>query len=133
MATVEFFGQEFTLRPKVSEYALLKFARAARGGQDAETMEGMASMLDLLEKCIVAEQWATFDRLASDNDASAEDVMAVVQAAFSQSAERPTGRLSDSSDGPTSTPLSSASNVSLAATSSRANRPDLALMVSQAV
>lgn len=129
MATVEFHGEQFALRPKVSEYALLKFARAARGGQDAESMEGMAAMLDLLEKCIEPADWARFDKLADDSDATAEEIMAVVQAAFGQAAERPTKLPSDSSDGPTSIPLKSESSSSPAATSRLARRPDLATAV----
>jgi hypothetical protein len=132
MTTVQFFGEQFALREKVSDYALMKFARAARNGQDGETMEGMASMLDLLEKCIVPEDWKRFDKLASDSDAPAADIMAVIKEAFGQEAARPTELPSDSSDGPTAiepkSPPSSDGNVSQLLR----GRPDLQAAVRQA-
>jgi hypothetical protein len=131
MAAVEFLGESFELRPKVSEYALLKFARAAAAGEDGDTMEGMASMLRLLEKCIVPADWRRFDKLADDKDATAEQIMDVIKAAFEQVAERPTALPSDSSDGQISTEPKSGSN-SAVKDSVLSGRPDLQLAVMRA-
>jgi hypothetical protein len=131
MAAVEFLGESFELRPKVSEYALLKFARAAAAGEDGDTMEGMASMLRLLEKCIVPADWRRFDRLADEKDATAEQIMDVIKAAFEQVAERPTALPSDSSDGQITTEPKSESN-SAVKDSVLSGRPDLQLAVMRA-
>jgi hypothetical protein len=131
MAAVEFLGESFELRPKVSEYALLKFARAAAAGEDGDTMEGMASMLRLLEKCIVPADWRRFDKLADEKDATAEQIMDVIKAAFEQVAERPTSLPSDSSDGQISTEPKSESN-SAVKDSVLSGRPDLQLAVMRA-
>jgi hypothetical protein len=131
MASVQFLGESFELRPKVSEYALLKFARAAAAGEDGDTMEGMASMLRLLEKCIVPADWRRFDRLADEKDATAEQIMDVIKAAFEQVAERPTALPSDSSDGQISTEPKSGSN-SAVKDSVLSGRPDLQLAVMRA-
>jgi len=131
MAAVQFLGESFELRPKVSEYALLKFARAAAAGEDGDTMEGMASMLRLLEKCIVPADWRRFDRLADEKDASAEQIMDVIKVAFEQVAERPTSLPSDSSDGQISTEPKSGSN-SAVKDSVLSGRPDLQLAVMRA-
>jgi hypothetical protein len=131
MASVQFLGESFELRPKVSEYALLKFARAAAAGEDGDTMEGMASMLRLLEKCIVPADWRRFDRLADEKDATAEQIMDVIKAAFEQVAERPTSLPSDSSDGQISTEPKSESN-SAVKDSVLSGRPDLQLAVMRA-
>jgi hypothetical protein len=131
MAAVEFLGESFELRPKVSEYALLKFARAAAAGEDGDTMEGMASMLRLLEKCIVPADWRRFDKLADENDATAEQIMDVIKAAFEQVAERPTSLPSDSSDGQISTEPKSESS-SAVKDSVLSGRPDLQLAVMRA-
>jgi hypothetical protein len=131
MASVQFLGESFELRPKVSEYALIKFARAAAAGEDGDTMEGMASMLRLLEKCIVPKDWHRFDRLADEKDATTEQIMAVIKVALEQVAERPTALPSDSSDGQITTEPKSESN-SAVKDSVLSGRPDLQLAVMRA-
>lgn len=132
MATVEFFGQTFALRPKVSEYAFAKFARAAARGVDGDTAQGMSAMLTLLEKCITPEDWQRFDRTAEDNDATTEQIMAVIVGALQQTVEpatdRPTVQPSDSSDGLSSTEPKSGSSSDVKG-SVLSGRPDLQLAV----
>lgn len=125
MATVEMWGETFALREKVPEWAMFKFAKAAVQGQDGDTLQGMASMLALVEKCLTVEDWPRFDRLADENDASSEEALKVIMSAFEQVAERPTGRSSDSSDGPSVTPLKSVSNFDDRALERFAGRPDI--------
>jgi hypothetical protein len=131
MTTVQFFGQEFTLRDDVSEWALMTFARAARNGQDGETMEGMAAMLDLLEDCVVPEDWKRFSSVAKANRARSKDISAVIQAAFAQETGRPTGRSSDSSDGPTTIEPKSQSSSDGNVSQLLRGRPDLIAAVTK--
>ena len=98
MASVEFFGESFGLRPKISQYALAKFGQVAAKGEKAGA-GGIGAILDLLEKCVAPEDWERFDQVASDNDASFEDINVILDAAFHQETERPTSLPADSSDG----------------------------------
>ena len=100
-STVDFFGETFTLNPDVSEFALLEFADAASSGQDGDTMEGLASLLRLTRECIATDEVQRFSAVARKNRAKASDLLVVIQAAFGEATERPTGRPADSSDGPT--------------------------------
>lgn len=146
--TVEFFGETFTLSPDVSEFALMEFAEAAADGVDGDTMQGMASMLRLILDCLAEpepvvetaedgtetvvpqpSERARFRAVARKNRAAAKDLMPVIQAAFEGKAERPTGRSSDSSDGPGSTGPKSGSNSAVKGLERLAGRPDLQIAV----
>jgi hypothetical protein len=126
LATVDFFGETFTLNPDVSEFALLEFAEAASSGQDGDTMEGLASMLRLTKECIEPSEVQRFSAVARKNRAKAADLLVVIQAAFGDATERPTGRPADSSDGPVSIePKSEPKRV--VSISQFAGRPDIQL------
>lgn len=127
MADVEFFGAKFGLNPDVSEFALMEFAEAASDGQDGDMMEGLASTLRFVRECVAPKDRARFNALARKKKAGMKDLMPFLQAAFGVSADRPTGRSSDLSDGPEDTPLRSVSN-SAVKVSRFAGRPDLQLM-----
>lgn len=130
MATVEFFGETFELRPKVSQYALGKFAKVASKSKTSEdTMRGMGAMLDLIERCITAEDWDRFDKVADDNDASFADLTAVLDGAFNQETDRPTGLPSDSSDGQKTTAPKLVSNSADKGLERLNGRPDLQVAV----
>ncbi len=131
MATVEFYGETFTLTSEVSEWALMEFAEAAASGEDGGTMEGMASMLRLVQACVVDTDWARFRALARVKRADTDALLPVIQAAFAQAAERPTGRSSDSSDGPATTAQSSALRPADPATALFAGRPDRELAIAK--
>jgi hypothetical protein len=75
--------------------------------------------------------WRRFDKLADEEDATAEQIMDVIKAAFEQVAERPTSLPSDSSDGQISTEPKSGSN-SAVKDSVLSGRPDLQLAVMRA-
>lgn len=143
-ATVEFFGETYALTGAVSEFALLEFAEAAADGQDGDTMQGMASIMRLLRDCIAKEPtvdedgtvvalgWASFRTAARANHASVErDLMPVIQQAFEAQADRPTGRPSDSSDGPALTAPSAASPSADRGMEHFRGRPDLQLQLIQ--
>ena len=130
MATVEFFGETFELRPKVSQYALAKFAKAVSKSKTGEdVMRSMASMYDLVERCVTAEDWDRFDETASANDASFEELTAVLAGAFQSATERPTSLPSDSSDGQKIIAPSVASSSADKGLDRLAGRPDLQLAV----
>lgn len=111
MPEVEFYGEKIRLRDGKLPYAVtLKFARAASG--TANPMDVDATVHWLLERyCVLQEDWNKFWNLLEENDAEIDDLMPVIMARFQKpvedAADRPTGRSSDSSDGPTSTPVKS--------------------------
>lgn len=127
--TVQFCGEQFTLNDTVSEFALMEFASAAADGGDADTMQGMASMLRLIQDCIIPEDWMRFRTAARKNRVAAADLMPVLNASFEQAAGHPTGRSSDSSDGPASIDPKPVSSSAAKASGRFAGRPDLALAV----
>lgn len=132
--TVTFLGQEFTLAEKVSNLALMRFAKVASRGVDADDMEGLAALYDVLHQCIDPAEWRAFEAHADDVRAQGDDLLELLQEVLPRIADRPTGRPSDSSGGPVSSSESSAGDSSLRviARLERQGRPDLALMVDQA-
>lgn len=134
MAVVEFFGEQFQLvEDGISEFALLEFADAAANGEDGDTMQGMASMYRLVKDCLAPNDWPRFQQTARANRAKVKDLMPVVEKAVEASAERPTGRPSDSSGGPSTTPAVSVWSVGDQVTEMFPGRPDLASGVLRAV
>lgn len=135
--TVPFCGAEFRVADKVSSLAFMRFAKLAKSGLDTDDMEGMAAVYAMLEQCIHPEDWGRFEAHADTERADGEALLAVIQAAFEVFASRPTGRPSDSSDGPqTTTPSSPAVSSSPATEADETirefeamGRPDLALIV----
>jgi hypothetical protein len=110
MSTFEFYGETFGINPEPSGWALLEFAKAADDGQDADTMVGLASLMRLVEECVASDDWTRFRATARKNRASVPELTKVIQATFAQEADRPTGRPSDSSGGPSTTPPKSGSS-----------------------
>lgn len=100
MSEVEFFGERYPVADKIGLMPLMRFARVAEAGVDSGDMAGLAAMYDLLEQCIADESWPAFQRAATRNRADGDDLMRVVKDAIEAIAARPTGRPSDSSDGP---------------------------------
>jgi hypothetical protein len=133
MTSVEFFGESFEFRPKVSQWALGKFARAAANQEQEQTpqsaMQGMVAMMDLIERCITVDDWPRFDAIADANDVDLPDLITVLQGAFQQETERPTGLPSDSSDGQTVIVPSSVVKPADKGLEHFAGRPDLQLAV----
>lgn len=132
--TVAFLGEEFRLADQVSTLALMRFAKVASTGVSADDMEGLAALYDVLEQCIDPEQWSAFQKHADRKRAQSDELLAVVQEALPRIAARPTGRPSDSSDGPqtVSEPSADGSSLRVIHRLEERGRPDLALMVDQA-
>lgn len=134
--TIEFLGAEFHVADKVSSLAFMRFAKVAKAGTDAEDMDGLAAMYDLLQQCIATEDWHRFEAHADTQRADSEQLLEVIQKVFAVLADRPTGRSSDASDGPRIIEPSSTVDSSSPAPAERAisrlneqGRPDLALLV----
>ena len=134
MQTVTFLGETFAIAEQVSHLALMRFAKVASSGVDADDMEGLAALYDVLGQCIDPKDWRAFQKHADDMRAQSDDLLGVMQEVLPRIAARPTGRPSDSSGGP-----SVPSEPSVGDSSSRVitrlearGRPDLALMVDQA-
>jgi hypothetical protein len=103
MGSVEFHGETFRLADSIALMALMRFAKVAQAGTDSDDMAGLVAMYDLLEQCIHPEDWPRFEVLATRERDQADDLLAVIQQAITEMAERPTAPPSDSSDGRPST------------------------------
>lgn len=134
MSDLTFEGQSFTLASKVGLMPLMKFAHIARQGVDANDMEGLVAIYDMLRNVIADEDWERFESHATTVRADGDDLMGLVQQAIQAISERPTERPSDSSDGPQTTSDSSAGDSSsrVIRRLEEQGRPSLALMVQQA-
>lgn len=135
--SVTFKGQQFTLNPDVSEFAFFEFAEAASEGQDAASLQGMASLLRFVVELIGEDDRDRFRALCRRERVSSEDLVALLLGKAEDDAERPTVRSSDSTDGPPSTePNSDANSVDstfpTVGVDLLEGRPDLKLMVAQA-
>ncbi|NUQ32421.1 MAG: hypothetical protein HOP99_06335 [Dermatophilaceae bacterium] len=134
MSDLTFEGQSFALASKVGLMPLMKFAHIARQGVDANDMEGLVAIYDMLRNVIADEDWERFESHATTVRADGDDLMGLVQQAIQAISERPTERPSDSSDGPQTTSVSSAGDSSsrVIRRLEEQGRPSLALMVQQA-
>lgn len=132
--TIEYAGERFALADRIGLMPLMRFAHLARTGVDSDDMEGLDAMYALLRQCFTDEAWTKFEDAATRQRADGEELMGVVKQAIEAIAARPTGRPSDSSDGPESTSESSAGDSSSPVIDrlERQGRPDLALIVAQA-
>jgi hypothetical protein len=110
MSEFVFFGDTFHLRPSDEcNVAMLDFAELATGGVDENSIEGLAVVKGFLRDVVVEADWAAFWRSARKNHATVRgDLMPIIVQVITGEAARPTSRPSDSSDGPASTPESSA-------------------------
>jgi hypothetical protein len=131
---IEFLGRGFTVAAKIGLMPLLRFAKAAKSGLDSSDVEGMAAMHDLLQQCIVDEEWAVFEQHATTQRADDEDLMDFIKRVMAVLSQRPTKRPSDSSTGPQNVRPSYGDALSSRVTSrlEQQGRPDLALIVTEA-
>lgn len=107
MPDVEFGGESFACSDSIALMALMRFAHVASAGTDSNDLAGLAAMYDLLEQVIAADDWDRFQQAALRTKARGDELMAVVGEVIRVLSDRPTGRPSDSSGGPTSMPLKS--------------------------
>lgn len=133
--TVEFFGEDFHIAERIGAMPFMRFAKVAKAGTDANDLDGLAAIFDLLAECIHPDDWPLFQKHADKEKATGDQLLGFVRAVLGVVAARPTGRSSDSSDGPRIIEPSSTDDSSSPATDrvvQRLNdrgRPDLALIV----
>lgn len=101
--TFGFYGETFAMRDRVGLMTLMQFAAVAVKGVEVDDMEGLVAVYRMLEDCITEDDWTRFQEHARKVGASEDDLLAVVRKAMTVIGGRPTGRPSDSSDGPSST------------------------------
>ncbi len=113
---IEFQGRWFRAAEKPpGQMRMLLFARQVTGGGSAfGELEGMATILDMLEESIHPADFDAFQQHAIDTRAGMEDLMAVMMAATEAATSRPTGQPSGSSDGQPGTSASLTGNSSAA-------------------
>lgn len=134
MAKVIFSGESFRIADRIGLMPLMRFAKVAQSGVDADDMAGLAAMYDLLEQCLADDEWARFQAHADKVRADGDELMALVAEVFEVLSQRPTSRPSDSSDGPPTTSENSADDSSSPVVSRLVTqgRRDLAQIVEQA-
>lgn len=137
MNTVEFCGEQLKLADKVGMMPIMRLARVQQrlAGKaehtNAEAAEVMVAMLDVVEQCLADEEHARFEHLATVNRVGTSEIEAFLGVVMQAVADRPTGRSSDSSDGPRTIEPSSTDDSSspVIARLNAQGRPDLALLV----
>lgn len=131
---VDFFGERFALPRRFNSRLLWRFMRAADDGIDSESAEGIVLMDKLLDAVVRPEDHKRFDQVCDRECPDDEQLIEFAMEAVQKIAARPTGRPSDSSDGPRTTSTSSAGDSSspVIARLEERGRPDLALIVAQA-
>lgn len=126
-------GESYRLADKIGDMPIIRFAKIAEQGIDANEMRGLAAMHDLLENCLTPRDWQRFQDHATRVHATADEIMELVKSTYQALSGRPTKRPSSSSDGqpPTveSSGAGSSSPVIRVIESIPANRPDLKLAV----
>jgi hypothetical protein len=133
MPSIECMGESFEVHPTMSFWALNDFAEAmAMAGDDVVEAQSFKVITALIKDCIVAEDWQRFEAVTRAKRASVEDLMSVVTAMTAANAQRPTGRPSDSSDGPEGTALSSGLSAADKALAASGLRPDQKLAILRA-
>ena len=131
MTTVDFLGESFRVADRVGALPLMRFAKLAKSGLDADEMDGLVAVYDLLGQVIHAEDWARFEEHADREHAGGEELLEFVASALAVVSAHPIGRSSDASVGPRITEPSSTDDSSSPVISrlNEQGRPDLALLV----
>lgn len=119
---VAFFGEEFEPAPKVSYRRLLRLYSAAASQNEQAAGAALDRLLDAL---LQPADIARFDDVCDKNFADSDALWKFSAEMFGAMAERPTVQPSDSSDGPSSTPVSSVSSAVDRATDRYVGRPDI--------
>lgn len=127
MPSVSWYGEDFPLEDEVNDFIFDEYLESL----DSENMaEIKAARMRLLKAVIGRKQWSRFRALAVKHGADDRAMFEVLNQAFEAKQGRPTGRSSDSSDGPPATAVSSTDDSSsrVIARLEQKGRPDLALI-----
>lgn len=107
MATIELLGETFEVADRVGLMALLRFAHLAKKGLGTGDIEAFAVIYDVLRSVIADKDWERFEEHATLVRADTEELLGCVKKAIALVTARPTKSPTDSSDGQTSTEMSS--------------------------
>ena len=131
MPTVECMGESFEVQAEISAWAFADFADAMGKAGDSDELDPrtITAMMSLIQDCIVPDDWERFKTVTRAKRASFQQLMQVTRDMAEARAERPTGRSSDSPDGPTSTEQKSGLSLEDRALEVSGLRPDLKLAV----
>lgn len=131
---IEFFGESFRRSDDgASDFAMMEYAAAVENVAE-DDLAALAAAMRLLREAIHPDDWQRFQASGRKNRADAKDLLPIIVQAFYTVAEHPTGRPSDSSDGPVGIEPSSTGSSSspVIARLEAQGRPDLALVVVKA-
>ena len=130
--SVEFKGEEFEPRDRVNRMRSLALAKLARDGAKVDekdagqaVMANMAALYELVEHVLRPEDFERFMDLCDREGAEDSDLYEFTGKMIGAAAGRPTERPSDSSGGPSTTPVSSESRAEALVTERFPGRPDL--------
>ncbi len=101
---VTFKGEKYRIADRVGAMPAWEFAWYAAQGVDADSMEGLAAMYELIRDSIDPADWPRFRRAAIDKKASSSELLAVCGEVTALITGRPTMPPSDSSTGRSPTP-----------------------------
>lgn len=99
--TIDVAGETFSLRDKMPPAVVLKFQRAQRNPSLTDA-DKSSYILDLLQAAVTKADWPGFEA-AIDEIEEPEELVDLMKQVLESFGERPTGRSSDSSDGPATT------------------------------
>ena len=106
-AKITLLGEQFEVAERVGLMALLRFAHLAKGGMRTDDMEAFAVIYEVLRSVIADGDWPRFESHATLARADVEELLGCVREAIALVTARPTKRPGGSSDGPTTTEMSS--------------------------
>jgi len=123
-----YFGHTIRANPTLGELDYVDFMHTA-GGMATTDVRAAGMVKDFARMCVHPEDFETFWALARANRQGVDDIFPICQRIVEAVGERPTGRSSDSSAGPSSTQQSSEDVDFSEAMDSYKGRPDLQLAV----
>lgn len=99
MPTVTCMGESFETWPSISAMAYVDFARSMKTDENSVSPDSVLALMDLLQDCLLPEEWDRFQQVTRSKRAGFEDLMNVIKAMVEAQADRPTGQPTDSSAG----------------------------------
>jgi hypothetical protein len=137
VSTFTYFGEEFTYAEEFPTFAYAEFCEVLSEDAASDSNAAMGAALRLAVASVAEKDRKRFRLLSRKNNAKADDWLVVFRDWTAAETEHPTGQLSDSSDGLSSTEAPSEPQPVALVTSlterqdAKVVRPDLALALSR--
>lgn len=96
MAALVIASEQFAVRDRVDEWALMKLAKSQQGG---DTMRALAGMYDFINAIVMPAERERLDEFLSNGELEPGALSEAIGALVAEMAGRPTERSSSSSDG----------------------------------